>query len=409
MRWAIILLVVTGFAWAAHAQMAPPPISEADLCSTLDEIAAGPDAERATRADQVRAAACRLPVDDIDPVSAEAALDGRPIHVQRASNTLTIIARSERDEAHLCCSLQAPMSRIGDSAFVAARFRLADLDRAMLFLFPPDRTGGPISNDDILTYRGPDAPPAPELETDIEGRIVETTLWSPELQETRKLVIYLPPEHGAGGDYATLVVADGSSVSYYGRMIEPMIDRGEIEPLVLVGVESGQSGIVEDRSHLNLDLRAADYLPGWEGAGDRFELHLRFVAETLLPFAEREYGITRARDRRGVAGFSNGGVFAYIAALRRPDLFGIAIARSTGFSRAEATVEELTNPLRARFFMSAGLYETSFWRSTHARAEALRAAGYDVTFLSMAAGHAPDQGNYTLAEFVRSAFPPRQP
>lgn len=55
--------------------------------------------------------------------------------------------------------------------------------------------------------------------------------------------------------------------------------------------------------------------------------------------------------------------------------------------------------------MSAGMYETTFWRTTRARAEELRAAGYDVTFRSIAAGHARDQRSVTLADFVRAAFP----
>ncbi len=409
MRWVIVALVLAVSALPASAQTAPILVGERMLCSALDEIAEAANAARAAEAARVRSMACQLPVDDIDPGWAEALLTDRPLQFERARDVLTVVARSERDEVWLCCSLHTQMTRLGNSNYFAARFRLAELDRALLYFIPTDRVGRRVPDSDKVVYRGPDAPSAPALMLNgaLEGQVVETTLWSTELDETRKLVIYLPPGHAADAEYAALVVADGDSVHYYARMIEPMIAAEEIAPLVLIGIPSGQDGIVEDRSALNLDLRAADYLPAFEGAGDRFDRHMRFVTDTLLPFAEREYGVTQDRARRGVDGFSNGAVFAYWAGVLRPDLFGVALVRSSGY-RGDANVEQLENPMRARFLMSAGMYETRFWVSTQRRAEALRAAGYDVTFRSLAAGHAPDQGNIAFADFVRMAFPPRR-
>lgn len=370
-------------------------------CETLEAYAAA-GGENAGWARDVANAACALPIDDLTAEAARALLGDAPLHIARDGNALTIFARSTREQPRLCCSLQAPMAPLGDDLW-ALRFRLAELDRAMLMFFAPDER----------TYwrewRGPDAPPAPAQKSPIAGQIIERTLPSAHLGETRRLSIYLPPGHRAGGDYAALVMADGGAATF-ARFIEPLIESGAIEPLVLIGIESGQDGIVEDRSGLGVrgnDLRGADYLPGWEGAGDRFTQHMRFVTDELLPHAEREFFITKDRMRRGVDGFSNGAVFSLWAGVLAPESFGIAIGRSAGYDREMPTQDALAQLAHTRFFISAGLYEPSFWRASNRWAEALRPHAQSVVFNSPAGGHAPDQGALMLVQHVREAFPPR--
>ncbi|MCR6644309.1 MAG: alpha/beta hydrolase-fold protein [Terricaulis sp.] len=179
---------------------------------------------------------------------------------------------------------------------------------------------------------------------------------------------------------------------------------------MLIGIESGQDGIVEDRSGLGVrgnDLRGADYLPGWEGAGDRFAQHMRFVTDEVLPYAEREFSITQDRTRRGVDGFSNGAVFALWAGVMAPESFGVAIARSAGYDREMPAQDMLAQLAHTRFFISAGLYESSFWRASKHWADTLRPHAQSVVFTAPAGGHAPDQGALMLVQYLREAFPAR--
>lgn len=395
------LCFLTACASAPEEQTPRLNIRAETPCETLEAFAAT-DHEDADWARDVARTACALPIDDLDAETAHTLLGDAPLHIARDGDALTILARSERAQPRLCCSLQAPMAPLGKDLW-ALRFRLAELDRAMIMFFAPDdRTYW-------REWRGPDAPPAPEQNTPIRGQMLERTLASAHLGETRRLSIYLPPGHQAGGDYAVLVMADGGSTSY-ARFIEPLIESGAIEPLVLIGIESGQQGIVEDRSGLGArgnDLRAADYLPRWEGAGDRFEQHMRFVTDELLPYAESEFSITTDRSRRGVDGFSNGAVFSLWAGLLAPETFGIVIARSAGYERTVLSPEQLAQASATRFFISAGLYESYFWRTSNHWAEALRPHAQNVVFTAPAGGHAPDQGTLMLVQYLREAFPAR--
>jgi enterochelin esterase-like enzyme len=352
--------------------------------------------------------ACRADVGHIDEAVARAALGEQDlVFVRDDPQHLTIFARAALEEANLCCSLQGPMERIGSSDYWAARYRLARLDEAILTQIPPLWFNGrSFSLDGVLPrWRGPDAPPSPAVKSELEGERFERALWSEHLQETRRLFVYLPPGHDPQQSYPALFMADGANVMLTAGLVEHMIDNGLIPPLVLVGSASGQDGVVEDRSDLGIsDLRAADYLPGYEGGGDRFENHLRFFSEELVAYAMREFGVTADPSRRAVTGFSNGGSFSVFAALRRPDAFGMSIPLSPSWRRLAE--DDFAQSTRARFFMSAGLYEVPRWRAASGYAEALRARGYEVAFETPATGHDRIQEELMLARFLPLAFAP---
>jgi enterochelin esterase-like enzyme len=346
-----------------------------------------------------------LGVADVNEGAARAALSGAPLAVVREGDRLTVFAELTGARAFLCCSLQTEMDRVGDSDLWVARYRLARLDEATITLIPPAWFGGArrFTRDELTQYRGPNAPLSPHFKREINGQRLQRTLWSEHLQETRRLMIYLPPGHDALRSYPALFMADGGNAGFVAPMIEHMIDEELIPPIVIVGSESGQPGIVEDRSALGIrDLRAADYLPDYEGSAQRFEQHLRFFSEELVDFAVSEFGVARDANRRGVTGFSNGGTFALFAALRRPDSFGFSVALSP--SRRPPTREDFAPPPHARFFLSAGLYETNRWRRAATHAETLREWGYNVDFHTPVTGHERDQEHLMLARFLPVAF-----
>jgi enterochelin esterase-like enzyme len=296
-------------------------------------------------------------------------------------------------------TLRGGFERLGSSPFAAVRFRLADIDSALVSIFLLDSES--VSQPPV--WRGPDAPPAPQPKRELSGRVFDRTLRSEALEETRRLTIYLPPGHRSGGDHAAVFLADGGSVNYYAYLVEPLIDQGALPPLVMIGANSGQEGIVEDRSSLGGDIRGLDYLPGFQGDAERFPRHMRFFSEELTALAVREYGVTRDPARRVVAGQSNGGAFAFWAAYQHPDVFGNAIVSS----QAYRPVEDIAlTPTRARFYMNAGLYEQPMLRTTRRTAAALRAHGFEVVFDELPAGHAPDQTEVMLLDRLQRIFSP---
>jgi enterochelin esterase-like enzyme len=372
----------------APASPAPPPVDENTSCDSAGE----------------NAPICRLATDDLTEAAARASLGEREVALVREGDTATILARSRRDEATLCCFVTAPMLRVGGDIW-AARYRMRRLDEASLAIIPPDLLGQSFSDSLVLRWRGPVAPPAPDFEAEIEGGELERTLWSDALGETRKLFIYLPPHHDRTRAYPALFMADGGSVGYFARIVEPLIDQGVIEPIVIVGAESGQEGIVEDRSTLGIpDLRNADYLPHFSGGADRFEQHMRFFAGELVAYAARELAVSDQAAHRVVAGFSSGGSFALYAGLRRPDIFGAAIPMSPSWRPLAA--EDFHPSHRARFYISAGLYEMRRANRARAYAEELTQRGFDVVAEYPAMGHTSDQSGLVLSRALPRFFPP---
>jgi enterochelin esterase-like enzyme len=351
---------------------------------------------------------CVDDISGIDEVSARTALGDREMAVIREGDRITVFARSQAETADLCCSLQGPMARIRETDLFVRRYRLARLDEAQFWLIPPAwfADGRNFTDQDIVRWRGVTAPAMPARVASLSGERFERTLWSEHLQETRRLYIYLPPGHDRKRSYPALFAADGAEVMMLASMVEQLILNNAISPIVLVGAASGPEAIVEDRSSLGIsDLRAADYLPSYEGGGDRFEQHLRFFAEELPAYAAREFGVTTDRTRRVVSGFSNGGSFSLFAALRRPDVFGISFPLSPSWRRL--TEDDFRGDDRARFLISGGLYEIGRQRAASGYAEALRAHGYDVTMETPVMGHDRDQETLMLARFLPMAFPPR--
>lgn len=351
---------------------------------------------------------CRLDPPDLNRSDAEARLSETNLAYEVTdSKILTLYARAEGDMPRLCCSIQGSdvWTRIEDADLWGAQFRLEDLNQTILSLM---LLGDHEAKAD---YRGPDAPEKPRFYglnvENLAGQTSDHQLYSPELGETRKLAIYLPPGHTPEKDWPVLFFADGISVSYTARLIEPIIVAGDMAPVVIVGLLSGQGGIVEDRSDVTVktDLRNADYLPRFdEGAPERFDQHMRFVTDTVIPWAETRFGAGRNDQLRGVTGKSSGGTFALYAGYLNPDLFDVAIPQSPGAGTLFDADPAPGNA--AEFWISAGTLEISFLKSAGASAKSLADAGYRTHFRTYFAGHAPDQWDQGLADALPKAFPP---
>lgn len=361
---------------------------------------------------------CGLPLDDITAADAEAALGDENIAIIAEGDALTIYQRTKGNEAFFCCSLQGLPSRavIGDTVWVA-RQRLRSLDEATITmsadLMNVDPEGYDIKPSGLegeAVWRGANVLELLEPIEDglLQGTVTEHEIYSPQLEETRRILVYTPP--GIGLETPVIIVADGSTFS---GEVERLIRDGEIDPVLVVGIRSGQDGIVEDRSAIGdtNDLRSYDYIPGelWaergvEAGAVRFDQHLAFVTETMLEWVGEEFGVEVTRERTVVAGWSNGGSFALNAAFRRNEVFGHAWPMSVGLGSMNEPQEPPAGP-RALFRFSAGHYEPGFMLGTRASLNSLSALGYETDAKWYAEGHGFNQWHARFVENLQAVFP----
>jgi enterochelin esterase-like enzyme len=350
--------------------------------------------------------ACSLDTGDVTLLEATTRLDGSQIALQADGDTLTLFQVSDGTPPFSCCSLQDLNWRnLGDDRTWVTRLHLKDLQAGMLTQFPI-APGPGVTDKDILKWRGPDAPPAPPLKPDPDGTITEQELYSPQLGETRRLFVYQPAGTPSGATLPVLVLTDGEELPFWARVIEPMIDSRRIAPVLIIGLVSGQGGIIEDRSDLGSDIRNIDYLPSQIDGHppSRFDDHLAFVTETVLPWAETNFGASKDRHDRAVAGMSSGGGFALNAGFRRPDVFAHAWPMSPGMDGINTVPPAPTSPV-ADFRISAGYYEPIFIRGARISAANLTAAGYQVDTRWFPAGHMKDQWELRLLDNLEAVFP----
>ncbi len=135
----------------------------------------------------------------------------------------------------------------------------------------------------------------------------------------RGLWVYTPAGyHQSQRAYPLLLMFDGQNLFdpeapfgswYVGETLDTLISLGEMEPIVVVGVEHGG------------ESRNDEYTP-WVDAelgGGGGEAHLAAIINEVLPWAEAGYRVLG--ERRGLGGSSLGGLMALYGAYTRGDKF----------------------------------------------------------------------------------------
>lgn len=152
----------------------------------------------------------------------------------------------------------------------------------------------------------------------LKRTIVKHTLWSDQLQENRKLRVYLPPGYNELLSYPAVYCQDGEEFFNFGRIAtiagRLILEEGA-EPFIIVGVE------------VNVAVRTQEYAP----FGSRFDAYLNCFAEEIIPYIEENYPVRRTPSERIVAGDSLGGSVSLHLALRYPNLFHRVLSLSGAF------------------------------------------------------------------------------
>lgn len=153
---------------------------------------------------------------------------------------------------------------------------------------------------------------------------VAPDFYSPELRNTRPILVYLPPSyHHSDRRFPVIYMQDGQNLfdnatSYAGEwgVDETMEGLGRHEGLeaIIVGIPNASIHRVDEYSPFH-DRRLG---------GGRGDDYLRFIINTLKPRVDSEFRTLRGRRHTGIMGSSLGGLISLYAFFQYPADFGFA-------------------------------------------------------------------------------------
>lgn len=173
-------------------------------------------------------------------------------------------------------------------------------------------------------------------------------LKSAVFSNTRAIRILLPPGYrdpeNATRTYPVLYLNDGimafrPAAINVEEAVHGLIKRGEIPPLIVVGIDNGASA--KESKDPRVDHRANEFLPYPDVGFAPNQLYAanppqpqgmrypEFVVGEVMPLVESRFRIARGPANTGIGGFSYGGVAALHTALARADVFGKLLLEST--------------------------------------------------------------------------------
>jgi enterochelin esterase-like enzyme len=339
---------------------------------------------------------CTLPL-TVSPTAAAELLRNTEQAWWLQSDKLTLIARPEPDSIGiLCCTIQTIVEPLGDSGLVGVTVRVPRVEEALIdVVFPKRRGSRPAA-----VVRGHRAPPAPEEAAPLRGTITFSEIESAILGERRGVFIYTPPGVPSGARLPVIYLADATT-QHFAPILEAAVASGRARPAMIVGLvppSGSASGCIEG---VACTLRNLEYQSGASVAGSGLESpfgrHLRYVAEELIPFVERNHPASPNRRDRVVAGMSSGGAWAVSAAARMPDLFGGILSLSSSGRSSVADAAQLRG---VRLYAGGGTFEPEYLGYTRERAALARRAGSDVRFREIVSGHSQIMWKAMFAEGV---------
>ena len=185
------------------------------------------------------------------------------------------------------------------------------------------------------------------------------------LHNERDLIVYLPPgyEKQAWRHFSVLYLHDGQNLFdgttsfipgmdwHVGQTADSLIDAGEIEPLIVVGIYNTGKGRIREYTPTRVPKLGG-------GQADRYA---RFLIEEVKPFIDEKYRTLSGPRHTGMGGSSLGGLVSLYLGLKRADVFGrlAALSPSVWWNQCliQRFVASANLDLRSRIWLDVGTKE----------------------------------------------------
>jgi len=311
-------------------------------------------------------------------------------------DVMTMISRGKANSLLILDWYKAPFTYIADQDAWVSQTRMKDWNQAFFQYTVKDGSGKTTPD----FFRGAKAPKMPTFQNPLKGTVTEYTLKSEALAEDRKIFVYLPPD--APKNIPFIVMADGAACTALAQVVEPEILAKRIRPVAIVGVPNGGYRGGDGPFDMAKDFRAKEYLKMFDP--ERFSAHLKFVCDEVIPWAREKFELSTKFEETAVFGFSNGGAFAFAAAIDRPDVFGLSFACSIAATDIEGTRAKSLKDVKTKFYVQAGTLEV-FIKNTTALHEILTAKGIESHLRVFVSGHEFVACQIGLVDNLKTLFP----
>jgi predicted alpha/beta superfamily hydrolase len=218
---------------------------------------------------------------------------------------------------------------------------------------------------------------------------------SPQLGNTRDLILYLPPSYreNAAKRYPVLYMHDGQNLfdartSAFGtewqvdENVDAAVGAGRMDEVIVVGID-------------NTANRIWEYTPCCDATygGGGANTYERFVIDTVKPYIDQNFRTLPGKDSTAVMGSSLGGLVSFYLARRNPGVFGKAGCMSSSFwwnnEALTVEVEQSQAHVPVALYLDAGTSNDGLPQTTRMDA-ALLADGYvqgrDLDFVTAQGG-----------------------
>lgn len=294
----------------------------------------------------------------------------------RDGDTLNFAYKGRVDDVFLSGSISTMLVPVGNSDYWVVSLQIKELHRAVLTYAIYEVRGnlGTYVRDSAGIWRGPRSPEPPEIAVPLDGHVVTNYIYSPALDEMRLVTTYLPPNYARNKAYPVIYMPTGQAVDWFAMAAEPLIKKGAIPPLLIIGAHSAPFESTRARP-------LEEYILGLNP--EAYEAHEQFFTEELRRWAELGWGASAEPADRVLFGFSNGAVFAGNTGVRKPDLYGHIVA----FSAPQRPQVTARSRIEADYYLLAGTLETVIYPETQRAHFTLLLLGVNSSFTQRVGGH----------------------
>jgi predicted alpha/beta superfamily hydrolase len=208
-----------------------------------------------------------------------------------------------------------------------------------------------------------------------------TNFFSPELNNSRTLILYLPPSYNENPAkrYPVLYMHDGQNLfnaatSAFGtewqvdENINNAVGNGVMDEVIVVGINNNANRIWEYTPCCDPD-----------NGGGGADTYTRFVINTVKPYIDTHFRTLPGKDTTAVMGSSLGGILSFLMARNNPTVFSKAGCLSSSFwwnnDMLPAQVEQSTTHVPVKLYIDAGTSNDGL-ADTQRMDNALLADGY---------------------------------